>query len=60
MFGFPDLVEGSQKTLELVTGELDIIYALWDHIDETNVMLDGFLSTKWDEVNCDSMEDNVK
>jgi long-subunit acyl-CoA synthetase (AMP-forming) len=23
-------------------------------------MLDGFLATKWDDINCDNMEDNVK
>jgi dynein heavy chain len=35
MFGFPDLVEGSQKTLETVDAELLVISTLWDHIDET-------------------------
>jgi len=34
MFGFPDLVEGSEKTLQTVDADLKVISTLWDHIDD--------------------------
>ena len=43
MFGFPDAVEGSQKTIENVNNFIQIIEKLWGVIDETNKTLDAFL-----------------
>jgi hypothetical protein len=60
MFGFPDLVEGSAKTLEAVKVELVVISDLWYHIDETIKNLETFLSCKWKDVNLDKMEDSIK
>jgi dynein heavy chain len=60
MFGFPDAVEGSQKTIENVNSFINIIEKLWEIIDATNKTLDEFLNLAWKEVNCDKMEDAIK
>lgn len=60
MFGFPDLVEGSEKTLQTVDADLKVISTLWDHIDDVTGQLNEFLGCKWKEVDNDAMEDYIK
>lgn len=60
MFGFPDAVEGSQKTIENVNSYINIIEKLWQQIDVTNQQLEGFLTTSWKDVSTDNMEDAIK
>jgi hypothetical protein len=43
MFGFPDAVEGSQKTIENVNIYINVIEKLWKQVDQTGKGLDEFL-----------------
>jgi hypothetical protein len=45
MFGFPDAVEGSQKTIENVNTYINVIEKLWEQVDNTSGTLESFLST---------------
>jgi hypothetical protein len=60
MFGFPDAVEGSQKTIENVNIYINVIEKLWKQVDETGNTLNNFLTTSWKDVNTDKMEDAIK
>ena len=42
MFNFPDAVEGSFKSIEIVNLYINVISKLWELIDGTSTKLEGY------------------
>ena len=60
MFQFPDKINQSVKNLDLIVQETRVVSTLWKHIKETKDLFESYLSKRWDEVNAQEMQEEVK
>jgi dynein heavy chain len=59
-FGNPELIETSEKAIEVATNEVAVMSQLWQHIEKCLQIFDGYMAQKWIDTNADQMEEDVK
>lgn len=60
MFDFPDEVQGCQKNLDLIKGEVSSVTILWNHIKKCDAQFTEYRRIRWASVDPSEMEDEIK
>lgn len=60
MFEFPEKINSSQKSLDMINNEVKVVRTLWTHIKDIKDLFQTYLQTKWEMVDAQQMQEDVK
>ena len=59
-FGNPEIIEVSERQIDVVINETEAMQGLWDHIAKCQLLFQGYMDNKWVETRTADMEEEVK
>ena len=59
-FGNPEIIDISEKHIDVVINETEAMQGLWDHIAKCQTIFQGYMDNKWVETKTTEMEEEVK